>query len=194
MGKQILEGIKVVEFAYIMVVPSTCALLAHHGAEVVRVETSTRLDLLRTMPPYKDNIADPDRALMFGRYNPNKYGVSINLRHPKGVEVAKRLANAASKTSKASAKVTPAAFVVGSPTVSGTAVVGQLLTVVPGTWSPQPAFSYQWLRNGKPISKAKGATYKLVAADLGKKITVKLTATKAGYATAVKTTSALLVS
>jgi len=42
-------------------------------------------------------------------------------------------------------------------------------------------FAWQWLRDGKAISKATKSTYTPVAADYGKSITVRLTATKTGY-------------
>jgi hypothetical protein len=42
-------------------------------------------------------------------------------------------------------------------------------------------YTYQWLRNGKAIKKAKKATYKLTAKDKGKKISVKVTGTAEGY-------------
>ena len=49
---------------------------------------------------------------------------------------------------------------------------------------------YQWLRNGVAISGATGSTYKLTATDKGKRITVRVTGTKTGYTTLVKTSAA----
>ena len=91
MGKQALEGIKVLEFGLYMATPATCALLAHHGAEVIKVETSTRLDDHRRLGPFKDDIIKPEYSIRFHRYNSGKYGITLNLRHPRGVEVARRL-------------------------------------------------------------------------------------------------------
>ncbi|MEX0428330.1 CHAP domain-containing protein [Nocardioides sp. DS6] len=52
---------------------------------------------------------------------------------------------------------------------------GKVLTVRPGTVSPASAHvSYQWRRNGVPISGATSTTYRLTSADIGKKITVML--------------------
>ncbi len=48
---------------------------------------------------------------------------------------------------------------------------------------------YQWYRSGKAIKGATSKTYKLVAADRADRITVKVTGTKAGYATAAKTSA-----
>ncbi|MGD9960235.1 M4 family metallopeptidase [Nocardioides sp.] len=68
------------------------------------------------------------------------------------------------------------------PTIAGTAKVGKKLTARPGTWKPAGVhFTYRWLRNGKAIARATARTYVLKAADRGKRISVKVTGTKAGY-------------
>ncbi|MCE1175303.1 MAG: hypothetical protein LWW77_11965 [Propionibacteriales bacterium] len=70
----------------------------------------------------------------------------------------------------------------GTPAVSGTAIVGASLWADPGTWDPTPdSYSYQWLRNGSVISGETSEVYRLVAADLGAKISVRVTGTKTGY-------------
>jgi len=76
------------------------------------------------------------------------------------------------------------------PVISGKINVGKTLTAKVGTWSPVPAFTYQWYASGKAIAGAKSATYKLTSASLGKKITVKVTGTKAGYQATTKTSAA----
>ncbi|MFT4187362.1 MAG: carboxypeptidase regulatory-like domain-containing protein [Aeromicrobium sp.] len=74
------------------------------------------------------------------------------------------------------------------PTVSGTAMVGQTLTVSPGTWSPSNAsLAYQWLADGAPITGATGQTLALAAAQKGKKISVKVTGTASGHHSAEAT-------
>lgn len=81
-----------------------------------------------------------------------------------------------------------------APTIAGTAKVGQTLAATPGTWSPSSVnVAYQWLRDGKAIKGATRPKYKLVAADAGKKIAVKVTASKDTYASASKTTAAKTV-
>ena len=77
-----------------------------------------------------------------------------------------------------------------TPTISGTAKAGSTLTAHRGTWKPTPTFSYQWYRNGAKISGATKSTYKVTKSDKGKKITVKVTGKRAGYATTVKTSAA----
>jgi len=91
MGKHVFEGLKVVDFGWIGVGPIGAAFLGAHGATVVRVESNVRPDGLRTMSPFKDNAPGLNRSGFFAKPNFSKYGVSLNLTRPKGVEVAKRL-------------------------------------------------------------------------------------------------------
>jgi hypothetical protein len=95
-----------------------------------------------------------------------------------------------SVTSKSTKKIGKASFVIGTVTVIGSPVVGQQLTAVVGAWTPIPdKYTYQWYRSGKAISKATKSSYKLVSADRGKEISVKVTAVKAGYNNAALTSA-----
>lgn len=78
-----------------------------------------------------------------------------------------------------------------TPTVSGTARVGNTLTASPGTWGPAPVgLAYQWLRGSAVISGATSASYKVQAADVGATLAVRVTGTKSGYATVARTSIA----
>jgi hypothetical protein len=100
-----------------------------------------------------------------------------------------------SKTGLASATATSAAVNVplaamspGTPTITGSAVVGRTLSADPGDWSPAGVtFGYQWLRGGNPISGATGSTYRLQPADQGSLVTVRVTGTRTGYQSAAAT-------
>jgi hypothetical protein len=69
-----------------------------------------------------------------------------------------------------------------------------------GSWlagsypTTRASMSLQWLRNGVPISKATGTSYTLTKADRGKKISVRATARRYGYATRSTTSVAYPVS
>lgn len=91
MVKQAFEGIKVVDFGWAIAGPSTTSYMADHGATVIRVETGVRPDIVRVSPPFKDWQRGLNRAPLFTKHNRNKYGLSLNLNHPKGKELAKRL-------------------------------------------------------------------------------------------------------
>jgi Zn-dependent metalloprotease len=89
------------------------------------------------------------------------------------------------------AAVAAGLLVKGRPSIKGKARVGSTLVAKPGTWSPAGvSVKLQWLRNGKPIKKATKTKYKLVKADKGKKVSVRVTGTKAGYQTTAATSKA----
>jgi len=98
-----------------------------------------------------------------------------------------------------SAEITSAGVVVaagaftssGAATVTGRATVGSTLTATSPTWAPSPAMrTHQWLRNGLPISGATAPSYVLGSADLGKRISVTITATRAHYVATSATSAA----
>ncbi|MBE7700690.1 hypothetical protein H9623_10300 [Oerskovia sp. Sa1BUA8] len=96
-----------------------------------------------------------------------------------------------SVVSASTAKVALAVFSASPvPVVSGTARVGSTLTAQPGTWAPGAALSYQWKANNLAIKGATTATYTPTATDLGKRLTLTVTATRPGYTTKTLTSTA----
>jgi len=90
-GKGIFEDVNILEFGQIVAGPLISTYLADYGAEVVHIESHKRPDQYRLYPPFKDNKPGINRGLDFAIYSHNKYGITLNLRHPKGIEVAKRI-------------------------------------------------------------------------------------------------------
>ncbi|MDI3329400.1 MAG: hypothetical protein QJR09_01530 [Micrococcus sp.] len=76
-----------------------------------------------------------------------------------------------------------------TPRISGTARVGQKLTATVGYWTPGTKHTYQWYREGQPITGATAKTYTTKVHDLGKTLTVRVTGTQAGYATKTVTSA-----
>jgi subtilisin family serine protease len=73
-------------------------------------------------------------------------------------------------------------------TVTGSSLVGSKLTGKPGTWNTSGVtYSYRWLRDGQPISGATSATYKSTGSDVGHKLSLRVTASKAGWTGATAT-------
>lgn len=91
-GRQALAGLKVLDFSWFISGPLVARFLGDCGAEVVHVESGTRPDNMRATLPMKDNIPGINRSAAFARYNGSKYGITLNLAHPRGVEIARRLA------------------------------------------------------------------------------------------------------
>lgn len=78
-----------------------------------------------------------------------------------------------------------------APSISGTATFAKTLTAKVGTWNTSGlTYKYQWLRNGASIKGATKSTYKLTSADVAKKITVKVTASKANFNNGTATSAA----
>jgi lamin tail-like protein/phytase-like protein len=71
------------------------------------------------------------------------------------------------------------------PRITGKARIGKVLRVATGTWKPAPVIlKVQWYANGTAIKGATGSRLTLTKAFKGKRISVKVTGTKAGYSTA----------
>jgi len=69
------------------------------------------------------------------------------------------------------------------PNVTGSAVVGNVLSTTNGTWTNSPtSYAYQWKRGATNIG-TNANTYTLVTADAGQSITCVVTATNAGGST-----------
>jgi crotonobetainyl-CoA:carnitine CoA-transferase CaiB-like acyl-CoA transferase len=89
---QALAGIRVVEIGFAAAGPLVGKYLANHGAEVIKLESRRAPDVFRsTYPPFKDNVPGPDRAAMFAFYNDGKRGITLDLKHPRGIELARAL-------------------------------------------------------------------------------------------------------
>ena len=80
-----------------------------------------------------------------------------------------------------------------APTVTGRPRVGRVLTGKAGSWRPKAKLARQWLRDGQPVAGATHRKWRLTAADQGHLLVLRVTATRAGYTTAVSTSAAVLV-
>lgn len=94
--------------------------------------------------------------------------------------------------------VTPPATVTlratARPRVTGTARVGGQLRSTAGAWSEKSvSVRYQWLRSGKPIRGATRATYRLQRADVSKRVSVRVTASKTGFSAGINSSTTRLV-
>ena len=87
------EGLKVADFSWVGVGPMIGKALADHGATVVRIESPDRLDLLRTVPPFKDGVPGPDRSQFMANFNTSKLGMTIDLKNAEGRRLARRMAD-----------------------------------------------------------------------------------------------------
>lgn len=82
-----LAGIKVLDFSRILSGPYASMVLADLGAEVIKVEPLTGGDDTRHFPPFQNGQSHYYMAL-----NRNKKSISLDLKSPEGIGIAKRLA------------------------------------------------------------------------------------------------------
>lgn len=87
-----------------------------------------------------------------------------------------------STTSAPTAAVAPGTFTAPQPTITGTAKVGRTLTVSRGTWSPTPSsVTYVWKADGVTISTRTTSKFVVPASARGKRLTVTVSGSRAGY-------------
>jgi benzylsuccinate CoA-transferase BbsF subunit len=87
-----LAGVRVAEFALFAAGPLVGKHLAEHGAEVIRVESRTSPDGFRVhYPPFKDDRPGLERGGSYALFNDQVLGITLNLKHPKAVELARHL-------------------------------------------------------------------------------------------------------
>lgn len=86
----ILAGVRVADFSWVGVGPLATQLLGSLGAEVVHVESSSRLDALRNGGPKRG--VGPDASAYFANFNREKLGMTLNLHRPGARDVALKLA------------------------------------------------------------------------------------------------------
>ncbi|WP_102510108.1 Ig-like domain repeat protein [Sanguibacter massiliensis] len=88
---------------------------------------------------------------------------------------------------QAAAAVAPGNAVAFTAKITGTPKIGATLgaSAAPQGWVAK----YQWLRNGKTIKGATKSTYKVAGSDAAAKLSVRVTLTRAGYTTTVKTSA-----
>ncbi len=90
--KDALEAVKVVELGGYAAGPCIGKYLANFGAQVVHVESTQHPDGFRLQyPPYKDGKVGINRSGCFAFFSDSKRGVTLNLKHPKGLELGYRL-------------------------------------------------------------------------------------------------------
>jgi crotonobetainyl-CoA:carnitine CoA-transferase CaiB-like acyl-CoA transferase len=82
-----MDGIKVLDFTRLLPGPLATYILAHLGAEVIKIEDTGGSDFTRYSPPFVDG-----KSAVFSFLNAGKKSVSINLKTEKGKQIALELA------------------------------------------------------------------------------------------------------
>ncbi len=99
---QPFSGIRILDFSWYGAGPLTTRFFALYGAQVVKIESRARLDAVRWVPPFAGGtpgyslpaateVTDPNLSSPFSNFNANKLSMELNLGHPQGRAIARRL-------------------------------------------------------------------------------------------------------
>ena len=99
-----LDGVRILDFTWFLASAGGTRFLSAFGAESLKVELKSHPDTrMASMAPVGGRAArnkakapipgvtDPDMGGQFNNKNPGKRGISLNVRHPKGLEIARKL-------------------------------------------------------------------------------------------------------
>ena len=86
-----LAGLKVLDFTWVYAGPATTRQLADAGARIIKIESTTAPDALRSVGPYKDGKAGTERSGNFANVNLGKQSLGLNLKIPAARDVVLRL-------------------------------------------------------------------------------------------------------
>lgn len=86
-----LEGIRVFDMGWVMVGPVSGRYLSDLGADVVKLESSRRVDPLRTLGPFKDNKPGLERSISYHNLNAGKRSITVDLQDERGREAILRM-------------------------------------------------------------------------------------------------------
>ncbi|HAU14627.1 MAG TPA: carnitine dehydratase [Gammaproteobacteria bacterium] len=81
-----LSSLKVLDFTTLLPGPMGAMIMADWGADVVRVESPTRPDMVRMLPPMDDGV-----SACHGYLNRSKRSLALDLKKPDAVAAVKRL-------------------------------------------------------------------------------------------------------
>ena len=99
-----LAGVRVLDFTWFLASAGGTRFLSAFGAECIKVEWKANPDTrVAAMAPVggraareratgpMPGVTDPDMGGQFNNKNPGKRGLSLNMRHPRGLEIARKL-------------------------------------------------------------------------------------------------------
>ena len=83
MARMALQGVRILDFTWVVAGPVATRILADQGAEVIKIERGDENAM---------SVLGPRRIGLQGELHRNKRSAAINMNNPRGVELARRLA------------------------------------------------------------------------------------------------------
>ena len=91
MARLPLEGIRVADFCWLIAGPLGTRVLANWGAEVIKIESGTRLDTIRGGGQRYSSELSPNVAPVFNDSNTSKLSITVDINKPAGMDIVRRL-------------------------------------------------------------------------------------------------------
>ena len=86
-----LAGLRAVDMTWVWAGPFAAMQFAHLGADVVKFESTSRVDVTRRLGPFADGEVDIDRSGYFNQYNQGKRSVVLDVKQPQGLALLKEI-------------------------------------------------------------------------------------------------------
>jgi crotonobetainyl-CoA:carnitine CoA-transferase CaiB-like acyl-CoA transferase len=86
-----LDGVRIIDFAWIGAGSYTTKILGDLGAEVIKIESTKKVDDLRLSAPYKDGKPGVNRSGYFADRNTSKRSLLLNVKTDQGLAIARQL-------------------------------------------------------------------------------------------------------
>lgn len=74
-----LSDLKIVDLSWVVAGPAIGRALADYGAQIVRVESGTRIETARVVGPFHEGKPGVERSALYGNVNAGKLGLSLDL-------------------------------------------------------------------------------------------------------------------
>ena len=84
-----LEGVRIIEMGQLIAIPFAMKLLADMGAQVIRLESTARLESYRSDSVYQNDVSGEfwNKGANFYEQNRNKLGITLDLSNPQGLHI-----------------------------------------------------------------------------------------------------------
>ena len=88
-----LKGVRIIEMGQLIAIPFAMKLLADMGAQVIRLESTRRLESYRSDSVYQNEVHGEfwNRGANFYEQNRNKLGITLDLGRPEGLDILRQL-------------------------------------------------------------------------------------------------------
>lgn len=86
-----LRGVRIADFTWVGAGPFLTKPFGDHGADVIKIESRAHTDPIRSMRPFRDGVPGLDRSGYFANRNSSKRSICLDLKDPRGLDLARRL-------------------------------------------------------------------------------------------------------